>query len=141
MLGLKEIKAINNRPLAIRDNFNRDSSSVKSAAGYVIHSGIHRSTAFVSIRDHADCHHAFTYWRGQGQEAINAFIEIIIDGGELETAEANAFHKTRPDWTVCKVQGAGKLSGGCELTATRKSGHLTQRASAYTWRHLHARTA
>ena len=140
MIGIAELKALNNRPPKIKDNFNRDSSCVQSALGYVIHSGVHRSTAFISKADHPDSWFAFSYWRTQGQAAINGFIELIIDGAALETAEAEAFRRSRPDWHVSRVAGTGKL-GGCELVATRASGRLTQRASAYTWRHLHARTA
>jgi hypothetical protein len=123
-----------------RDNFNRDSSSVQSAAGFVIHSGVHRSTAFISKTDHADCWHAFTYWRQQGQAAINAFVEAIIDGSDLATAESNAFHATRQDWRVTVKKTKQAFAGGDELTAWRKSGRLRSSVSAYTWRHLHART-
>jgi hypothetical protein len=140
MIGLAELKALNARPPVIRDNFNRDSSSVQSAKGFVIHSGIHRSTAFISKTEHANCWFAFQYWREQGQAAVNAFIEVIIDDGELETAEANAFHATRKGWQVDVKRPKQSFAGGCELTARKDSGKLRLSVGAATWRHLHART-
>ena len=139
MIGLQELRALNNKPPVIRDNFNRDSSSVQSAMGFVIHSGIHRSTAFISKTDHPDCWFAFQYWRQQGQKAINAFIEAIIDDADLDTAEANAFHATRPGWKVRNVRAAG-ASKSASLEAEKPSGKLARLEGASTWRHLHSRT-
>lgn len=139
MISLPELIALNNRPPVRRDNFNRDSSFVQSKAGFVIHSGIHRSTAFVSKEDHADCWFAFSYWSKQGQAAVNAFIEAIIDGGTLDTAEENAFRKSRPGWKVRKAVPKQRFAGGFELVATRGE-PLPEIQAASTWRHLHART-
>lgn len=141
MISLPELKALNNRPpVVIRDNFNRDSSFVQSSRGFVIHSGVHRSTAFISKADHQDGYFAFQYWSRQGQVAVNAFVELIIDGADLETCESNAFHKSRPDWQVTRTKGAGKLQGAGELTARRASGLAVESVGATTWRHLHERT-
>jgi hypothetical protein len=140
MIGLAELKSLNNRPPAIRDNFNRDSSCVESAKGFVIHSAVHRSTAFVDKARHADCFFALQYWKCE-QRALNGFVEAIIDDSTLETAEANAFARSRPDWTVRKTTPKQAFGGSGELIAERQSGKLTQRAAACTWRHLHARTA
>lgn len=139
MIGLKELQRLNNAPPKIRDNFNRDSSFVQSALGYVIHSGIHRSTAFVSLTDHADCWHAFGYWKQQGQAAINAFVEVIIDGGELETAEENAFRKSRPDWQVVLPNSNGS-QGNRQITAVKVKRGFETRVGAFTFRHLHSKT-
>ena len=140
MIGLAELKALNARPPAIRDNFNRDSSCVESAKGFVIHSAVHRSTAFVDKVKHADCFFALQYWK-HDQRALNGFIEAILDDSSLETANANAFARSRPDWTVRAVIPEQSFGGSAEFIATRPSGKLTQRAAACTYTHLHARTA
>ena len=141
MIGLPELKAANNRPRVIRDNFNRDSSFVESSKGYVIHSGIHRSTAFISKTDHPDCAFAFQYWKAQGQPAVNGFIESLVENThDLEAAERTAFIRSRPEWTVREVKAAG-ASKSATLEAETGSGGLRCLAGASTWRHLHARTA
>lgn len=137
MYCIETIKALNAKPKIIRDNWNRDSSFVKSHKGFVIHSGVHRSTAFIGETDHADCHFAFTYWSRQGQAAINAFIEVIIDGGSLETAEENAFRKALPAWQVIAPSAKG-TQGNRHLTAVLP-GKLETRVGAYTFRHLHSK--
>lgn len=138
MYSLETIKALNAKPRIIRDNFNRDSSFVQSPKGFVIHSGIHRSTAFIDKKTCADCFFAFTYWKSQGQVAINAFIEVIIDGGSLETAEENAFRRTRPDWQVIKPNSNG-TQGNRQITAVCAKGGFETRVGAFTFRHLHNR--
>lgn len=139
MYSLETIKSLNARPAIRRDNFNRDSSFVESRSGFVIHSGIHRSTAFISKEDHADAWFAFQYWSKQGQAAVNAFIEVIIDGGDLETAEQNAFRKSRPRWGVILPKSQG-TQGNRQITAKRTLRGFETRVGALTWRHLHART-
>ena len=140
MYCLEVIQKINNRPRERRDNFNRESSYCQSARGFVIHSGIHRSTAFIDKEEHPDCWFAFSYWRQQGQAAVNAFITAIIDDAELDTAEANAFHVTRPGWQVRKAIPKQSFAGAGELVASLGDS-LPRIAAAGTWRHLHARTA
>jgi hypothetical protein len=139
MNSLEAIISINNRPAIRRDNFNRDSSGVKSRGGFVIHSGIHRSTAFVDAVDHAECHAALTYWRAQGQAAENGFIESIVGDTTLEDAEACAFARSRPGWHVRTVKPRQRFAGGLELVASR--GKLPEIQAAATWRQLHGKTA
>lgn len=138
MFCLETIKSINNSPRQIRDNFNRDSSFVESKAGFVIHSGIHRSTAFIDRETCRDSHFAFTYWKEQGQLAINGYIEAVIDGASLEGCERNAFHATRKNWQVILPHGKGSQGNG-NLTAILP-GAFETRVGAATWRHLHDRT-
>lgn len=115
MYTLTVIKKLNNSPAVIRDNFNRDSSACFSRAGAVIHSGVHRSTAFVSL-PYALA--SLLTAQKLGQRALNAWIEATIDGAELEDCELNALAAQFPDfdyslihgkqgtfWTACKVDG------------------------------------
>ena len=140
MIALDYLIQLNNRPRQRRDNFNRDSSFVESSTGFVIHSAVHRSTAFVSRRDHPKGWHAFSYWKAQGQAAVNAFIEATIADCDLDECEAHAFTRTRPGWTVRRVTPKQKIGGGAELVASRPSGRLVQRAAGRTWRQLHTFT-
>ena len=138
MIALEYLIKINEKKTVIRDNFNRDSSFVQSSQGFVIHSGIHRSTAFISKEEHPNGWFSFTYWKEQGQAAINGFIEATIDGYSLADCEAEAFRRSRPDWQVIKGKSCG-TQGDRSLTATR-GGALQERVGAATWRWLHART-
>jgi hypothetical protein len=145
MISLAELKTLNNRAakgaLKIRDNFNRDSSACFSAVGVVIHSGVHRSTAFISATnpEFSDSYFAASYWLKQEQSAVNGFIETIIDGGSLEDAEREAFRRSRPDWSVQLPKSKG-TQGNRQFTAIAKRGGFETRVGAFTWRHLHART-
>ena len=140
MYPLETIKAINNRPHVRRDNFNRDSSAIASRGGFVIHSGIHRETAFISPDDHPDSFHSLNYWRHAGQKAVNAWIVAIIDGADVESAERAAFIAARPGWKLRANEGAGKLKGAAGYTATRKRGGFETRVSAFRLVHLHHKT-
>ena len=139
MHALETIIAMNEKPRVIRDNFNRDSSFCVSRSGFVIHSGIHRSTAFISKDECPDSWFAFQYWSKQGQQAINAFIVAIIDGASLDGAERNAFHATRKGWSVILPKSCG-TQGNFDLVAVRTRAGIQTRVGAATWRHLHART-
>lgn len=139
---LEVIHSINNRRHIIRDNFNRDSSFVESRSGFVIHSGIHRSTAFISKAEHADAWHAANYWLRQEKAAINGFIESIVGDTSLEDAELCAFARSRPDWKVTRDKGTGKNAGTAgAYTASKREGKFETRVSAHTLTHLHFRTA
>lgn len=140
MIALNVLIQLNNRPAKRRDNFNRDSSCVASRGGFVIHSGIHRSTAYVHPDDVPDSFFSLQYWSKQEQDALNAWIETIVDGGTLEQAEAEAFKRSRPDWKVRIAKPKQAFAGGGELIASRGD-KLPEIIAANTWRHLHARTA
>lgn len=127
-------------PAKIVGNHKRDSSFCESRSGYVIHSGIHRSTAFISKVDHQDASFAFQYWSKQGQDAVNGFVESAINCEDLALWEESAFIRSRPGWTVRQVKGTGTNLGNLELIATRASGALVESQSANSWRHLHHRT-
>lgn len=135
MIGINELIRLNNNPPAIKDNFNRDSSACKSAKGYVIHSGIHRSTAFVNEVEHKETFEALEYWKAQGQAALNGFIEAIIDGGTVALAEETACKRLLPDWTLSGVASSGKGAGAI-VTASRPSGKAIERISGKDWREL-----
>lgn len=139
MIALEVLIQLNNHQATRRDNFNRDSSCVASRGGFVIHSGIHRSTAYVHPDEHPDSFFSLQYWNKQEQEALNAWIETIIDGGTVAQAEAEAFKRSRPAWEVRQVKPKQAFAGGGELIAST-GGKLPTIAAANTWRHLHART-
>jgi hypothetical protein len=132
------IKSINNRPHERRDNFNRECSFVASRGGFVIHSGVHRSTAYIHPEVDANTYFAAQYWLVAGPAERDAFITQIVGGAALEGAEHRAFIAGRPDWTL-KAPKARGSQGNAHFTATR-DGTLQERVSAYTLRHLHART-
>jgi hypothetical protein len=104
MIALPELIALNNRKTVIRDNFNRDSSCCKSRQGYVIHSGIHRSTAFVSSIDHPEGFESLEYWKAKGQAALNGWIVATIADASLEDCEKHACQALFPDWTLTRVK-------------------------------------
>ena len=139
MIALPQLIALNNRPPTRRDNFNRECSFVHSRECFIIHSGVHRSTACISKDEHPDSYFAASYWLNAGPDARDAFITQIVGGASLEGAEARAFTASRPDWQV-KAPRAKGSQGNAHFTATR-GGRLQERVSAYTLRHLHAKTA
>ena len=125
--------------LTIRDNFNRECSFVVSRGGFVIHSGVHRSTAYIHPEINGDTYFAAQYWLVACPASRDAFITQIVGGASLEAAEERAFRAARPDWSL-KAPKARGSQGNAHFTATR-GGALQERVSAYTLRHLHARTA
>ena len=131
MYSLETIHAINNRPRIIRGNFNRDSSLCQSRRGYVIHSGAHRSTAFIDSTDHSESWQALTYWKGQGQKAINGFIESIISDSTLEGAELNAISRLHPEWEFTCTKYRGIV-----CTAVKRLAGFETRISAKNWKEL-----
>lgn len=139
MISLPQLIALNNRPPIRRDNFNRECSFVHSRDCFIIHSGVHRSTACISKDEHPDSYFAAQYWLVAGPETRDAFITQIVGGASLEGAETRAFAASRPDWQV-KAPKAKGSQGNAHFTATR-GGRLQERVSAYTLRHLHAKTA
>jgi hypothetical protein len=130
MIALPYLIKLNEKPPVKKDNFNRDSSFVKSRGSYVIHSGVHRSTAYLT----GDGITAFDYWKEQGQLAINGFIEATIDGASLEDCELNALAKKWPDWTFQATKYKGNV-----FTAIRKDCHFQTRISGVSWRELSER--
>jgi len=117
-----------------KGNFDRDSSFHFSKAGCVIHSGEHRSTAFIPAN--TELHSAFRYWIKQGQVAVNGFIVACVEGlGDVQCHE-NACRVSRPDW---EFKATKARFGGLEITAT-KGGNLQSRQSAYSWLEIHHQT-
>ena len=129
MYPIETIKTLNNRPNVRRDNFNRNSSACSSRSGVVIHSGIHRSTAFVSRRDAV----ASLQWaRDLGQDALNGWVEATIDGAELEACELNAIARAFPAWKFYRYTSktAEFVCGSCKV------GKFETRISARAWQEL-----
>lgn len=135
MYPLETIKALNNRPLKIKDNFNRDSSFVQSKAGFVIHSGIHRSTAFVSKDEHPEGFQSACFWFALGKLAINGWIEATENDIPLDGCERNAIAKLWPEWTFSRVNSCGNVV----YSAKRHTGKLAETVSALSWQALHER--
>ncbi len=133
MYSLEVIKSESfQNPPTRKDNFNRDSSLCQSRRGYVIHSGVHRSTAFVDSTDHAESWQALTYWKGQGQPAINGFIEAIIhNNSDLEGAEKTAISRRHPEWSFTATKYRGNV-----FTAIRRIAGFETRISATSWQNL-----
>lgn len=128
MISLPYLIRLNETPRIIRDNFNRDSSACKSRQGYVIHSGVHRSTAFVSLPDAIQ---SLEFWRDFG--GLNPWVEATIEGLELEDCELNAISRIWPDWTFTATKYRGNV-----YTASRGKGLVT-RVSALSWQQLQAK--
>lgn len=143
MIALPQLVSLNNRAaqgqLVKRDNFNRECSFVASRGGFVIHSGVHRSTAYIHPDICRDTYFAAQYWLVAGSAERDAFITQIVGEASLADTEHRAFRAGRPDWTL-KAPKARGSQGNAHFTATR-GGALQERVSAYTLRHLHARTA
>ena len=114
----------------IKDNHNRDSSFVKSRGSYVIHSGIHRSTAFL-IDDGIP---AFDYWSKQGRLAVNGFIEASLNDYALSDCEHNAIAKKWPEWTFHRVNSCGNF-----IVSAYKGLGLQTRVSALNWQDLNGK--
>ncbi len=118
-------------PPHLKTNFNRDSSFCASRRGYVIHSGIHRSTAFISAEEHNESWNALTYWKGQGQAAINGFIEAIINDSSLDEAEKTAISRKHPQFKFTATKYRGNV-----FTATLYHNGFETRISAGSWQTL-----
>jgi hypothetical protein len=77
-------------------NFNRDSSFYRSKHGFVLHSAVHRSTAFVSEYDHPECFRVCTrFFARASQQACNGFIEALVAGLDPTQARANGRARSR----------------------------------------------
>lgn len=139
MIALDVLIQLNNRPPVRRDNFNRECSFVASRGGFVIHSGVHRSTAYLHPDICRDTYFTAQYWLVAGDKERDAFITQIVGGAPLEAAEERAFLASREGWTLQAPKAKGS-QGNAHYTATRGEA-LQARVSAYTLRHLHARTA
>lgn len=127
---MKSLEYLNQSPPALRTNFNRDSSAIKSRGGYVIHSGIHRSTAFVSD---SEAIQSLEFWRDAG--ALNAWVEATIDGAELADCELNALARLFPDWTFQKINSCGNVL----FSAVKTDGKFETRVSDISWQNLNGK--
>jgi hypothetical protein len=114
-----------------KGNFERDSSFHFSRAGVVIHSGEHRSTAFIPAE--TELHSVFRYWIKQEQKAINGFIVACVEGLGDEQCHENACRVSRPEWTFHKRTRKGFES----ISACRRDGKLTLHFSADSWQTIH----
>ena len=88
MYCLQVIIAMNNRPTVTRDNFNREGSIIASRGGFVLHSGVFRSTAFIGpdLETHADAQE----WHARPGPACWCWIDQIIGGASRHEANAAA---------------------------------------------------
>lgn len=130
---MKSLEFLSTVPPVRRDNFNRDSSACKSRAGYVIHSGVHRSTAFVSRPDAVA---SLEYWKANG--GLNPWVEGTIEGLSLDDCELNAISKVNPSWVFSGVKGTGKIKGRI-CSALYKQGPFQTILSAGSWQDLNER--
>lgn len=124
----------------------------------ICHSATHRSTFRLSStatqtvfrkdgsiyqRAFKNCRNAFaafTYWSGQGQAAVDCFIEAIEIDSSLHTAERLACAAVNPGWSLSSVKGTGKIKGRL-FTATRHEGGFQTILSAGSWQALNERIA
>ena len=127
MISLPYLIQANNKVAKLNTNFNRDSSFVRSRGSYVIHSGIHRSTAYLTGEGIT----AFDYWSKQGQLAINGFVEATIDGASLEDCELNAIAKKWPNWKFSATKYRGNV-----YSAISQAGQFRTIKSELSWRLL-----
>lgn len=97
---MKSLEFLSQVPPVKRDNFNRDSSACFSRSGAVIHSGVHRSTAFVS---RPDAIASLTACKAIGQQALNGWVEGTVEGLELGDCELNALARQFPAWSFSRV--------------------------------------
>lgn len=126
---MKALQFLNQTPRIIRDNSNRDSSCCLSQSGAVIHSGVHRSTAFVSLPYAL----ASLLWaKLLGQDALNGWIESTVNGETLATCELTALTRQFPDWRFYELT----TKQGLLVTACQKSGELQTRISGGSWLEL-----
>lgn len=124
---MKSLEFLNQLPPVLRTNFNRDSSAIKSRGGYVIHSGVHRSTAFVSD---SEAIQSLEFWRNAG--ALNSWVESTIEGCDLETCELNALSKLFPDWKFLKINSCGNVL----FSGVRKDGKFEIRIAGRDWQEI-----
>lgn len=115
----------------IRDNSNRGSSACFSEAGAVIHSGVFRSTCFISTDSPA--YAPLRYWHKQEPAAFSAWVDQIVGDASVEGADEAACRTVRPGWTF----NARKRKGFEFIQATRADGALVIHHSADSWRELH----
>lgn len=127
MIALEILNSENFQTPAKMNTFkNRDSSSIKSRGGFVIHSGVHRSTAFVCGKEFPEAFASLAYWREFGQLAENAWIVATVNGDNLEVCELLALQAARPQWEISKLS-----TKTCDiLTARRKDGNFETIISA-----------
>ena len=124
---MKSLEYLNQSPPVLRTNFNRDSSAIKSRGGYVIHSGVHRSTAFVSDSEAVA---SLEFWRDA--VALNSWIESTIEGCDLETCELNALAKLFPAWKFVKVNSCGNVI----FSGVRQDGKFEIRIAGRDWQEI-----
>lgn len=110
---------------------NRDSSALLSRRGYVIHSAVHRSTAFVCGENHPEGFASLVYWIKAGQAASNAWIVATVSDASLEDCNLAAIRAAFPDWKFHRVNSCGVSL----VTGTKGP----ERVSETTWEGLHAK--
>ena len=126
---MKALEFLNQTPPVIRDNFNRDSSAIKSRDGFVIHSGVHRSTAFVSD---AEAISSLEWSKALGQPALNGWIEATISEAPLEDCEQTALQRAFPAWKFLRINSCGNVL----YTANKRDGKFETRISGRDWREI-----
>jgi hypothetical protein len=114
------------------DHLTRNCSFCFSVRGVVLHSGAHRSTAFIGIE--TPLFHEFRYWVKQEQEAIDGFITACVGDYCDEACHENACKKARPGWTFKRRKSR---FSGIEISCTRPSGKLVEHFTASDWREAH----
>jgi len=120
---MKALEFLSIVPPVKRDNFNRDSSACFSKSGAVIHSGVHRSTAFVSLPYAL----ASLLWAKElGQAALNGWIESTIEGCSLEDCELTAISRQFPEWNFSILH----TKQGTVVTAVSATGQFQTRIGA-----------
>ena len=100
-------------PSAVRDNFNRDCSAVRSRGGFVCHSAAQRSTFYADALEHAETYHLIDCVK-VNQIALNAAVESIALGYSVPSAWRAvilAYHGPRVPGLVVRGGDAAKHSG------------------------------
>lgn len=126
---MKALEFLSDTPPVIRDNFNRDSSAIKSRGGYVIHSGVHRSTAFVSD---AEAVSSLEWAKELGQPALNGWIEATISEAPLEDCEQTVLQRAFPAWKFLRINSCGNVL----FSAVKTEGKFETRISGRDWREI-----
>jgi hypothetical protein len=130
---MKSLEFLSQVPAVRRDNFNRASSACRSRAGYVIHSGVHRSTAFVSDLDAVS---SLEFWKALSQSALNGWIEATVSGETLADCEHTAIARHFPAYSFHRVRGTGKNTGAGFVIASCVTRGLDYRTGAGSWQAL-----
>lgn len=141
MIGLKELIALNNRPVAIRDNFNRDSSLCKSRGGFVAHSAVHRSTHFASAKEHPETY-ALYWWiaDSKNQAAVNVAVQSIECGQTVAATWRAVLPVLHPQIAGLKIHGGDRVKKlSVPIRADIPSGMAVLRLSAITFAELHCK--